>query len=175
MSNASSAELPRFGGSPLGEQASASESDFSGSESPLSLMALAAGSFFLLFGRVAWSSGSSANRFIAFSMDSMVELIWVMADKTLASTLSVPCGEEFTDSLSSDSLARPTATRQNGQALQRTHCSMTLLKTLSRTSKLTRKSLRNCMGDIVNKRWGSKLEEAKLKEKLAKYNRAESK
>ena len=26
------------------------------------------------------------------------------------------------------------------------------------------------MADIVNKRWGSKLEEAKLKEKLAKYN-----
>ena len=27
------------------------------------------------------------------------------------------------------------------------------------------------LADIVNKRWGSKLEEAKLKEKLAKYNR----
>ena len=47
---------------------SASESYFSGSESPLSLMALAAGSFLLLFGGVACSSGSSANRFIAFFM-----------------------------------------------------------------------------------------------------------
>ena len=30
------------------------------------------------------------------------------------------------------------------------------------------------MADIVNKRWGSKLEEAKLKEKLAKYNRPDN-
>ena len=75
---------------------SASESDFSGSESPLSLMVLVGG-FLLLFGGVAWSSGSSGNRFIAFSMDSMVELIWVMADKTLASTLSVPCDSVATN------------------------------------------------------------------------------
>ena len=30
------------------------------------------------------------------------------------------------------------------------------------------------LADIVNKRWGSKLEEAKLKEKLAKYNRPDN-
>ena len=28
--------------------------------------------------------------------------------------------------------------------------------------------------DIVNKRWGSKLEEAELKEKLAKYNQSDN-
>ena len=30
------------------------------------------------------------------------------------------------------------------------------------------------LADIVNKRWGSKLEEAKLKEKLAKYNQSDN-
>ena len=30
------------------------------------------------------------------------------------------------------------------------------------------------LADIVNKRWGAKLEEAKLKEKLAKYNRPDN-
>ena len=79
------------------------ESDFSGSESPLSLIALVAGGFLLLFGGVAWSSGVPANRFVAFSMGSMVELIWVMADNTSASTLSVPWCEEFADSFSSES------------------------------------------------------------------------
>ena len=46
---------------------------------------------------------------------------------------------------------------------------MKLLKTLSRTSKVVQK-----LADIVNKRWGSKLEDAKLKEKLAKYNRPDN-
>ena len=102
-------ELPGFGGSPLGGKLSASESDCSGSESPLSLIVLGAGGCLLLFGGVAWSSGASAKRFIAFSMDSMVELIWVMADNTLVSTLSVPKCEGFADSFSSESKLSPSA------------------------------------------------------------------
>lgn len=94
-------ELPGFGGSPLRRKLSSSESDFSGSESLLSPIAIVSGGFLLLFGGVAWSSGALANRFIAFSMDSMVELIWVMADNTSASTLSVPWCEEFAYSFSS--------------------------------------------------------------------------
>ena len=54
-----------------------------------------------LFGGVAWSSGAPANGFIVFSMDSMVELIWPVADNTSASTLCVPWCEEFADSFSS--------------------------------------------------------------------------
>ena len=53
-------ELPGFGGSPLGGKLSASESDCSGSESPLSLIVLGAGGCLLLFGGVAWSAGASA-------------------------------------------------------------------------------------------------------------------
>ena len=94
-------ELPSFGGSPLGGKLSSSESDFSGSESWLSLIALVAGGFLLLVGAVAWSFG--ANRFISFSMDSMVELIWVMVDSMSASTLSVPWCDELADSFSSES------------------------------------------------------------------------
>ena len=82
---------------------SSSESDCSRSESQLSLIAIGAGDCLLLFGGVAWSSGASAKHFIALSMDSMVELIWVMADNTLASTLSVPWCEGFADSFSSES------------------------------------------------------------------------
>ena len=104
MSNASSVtELPSFGRSPLGGKLSSSESDFSGSESLLLLNALVAGDFLLLFSGVAWSSGVPANRFIAFYMDSMVELIWVMADNTSASTSSVPWCEELADSFASES------------------------------------------------------------------------
>ena len=91
MSNASSVtELPGYGASPLGGKLSSWESECSGSESPLSLIALGAGGCLLFFGGVAWSSGASAKRFIAFSTDRMMELIWFMADNTLASTLSVP-------------------------------------------------------------------------------------
>jgi len=43
----------------------------------------------------ARSSGLPANRFIAFPMDSMVELIWVMADNRSASTLSYPASSWF--------------------------------------------------------------------------------
>ena len=94
-------ELPSFGGSPLDGILGSSESDCSRSESQLSLIAIGAGDCLLLFGGVAWSSG--AKRFIALSMDSMVELIWVMADDTLSSTLSVPWCQGFADSFSSES------------------------------------------------------------------------
>ena len=103
MSNTSPVkELHSFGGLLLGGKLSFSESDFTGSEFSLLLNACLLQEV-LLFGGVAWSSGAPADGFFVFSMDSMVELIWPMADDMSASTLSVPWCEEFADSFYSES------------------------------------------------------------------------
>ena len=125
---------------------SSSESDFSGSESWLSLIALVAGGFLLLVGAVAWSFG--ANRFIAFSMDSMVELIWVMVDSMSASTLSVPWCEEFADSFSSESRFSSSAGERGSLSLifsagmlRFSRCSLSTERAKQQTSDLPEGSL----------------------------------
>ena len=65
----------------MGGELSVSESDFSGSKSPLSLIALVSGGYFPFFVGVAWSPGATAKPFISFPMNTMVEIIWVIADK----------------------------------------------------------------------------------------------